>query len=136
MKKIATLALVSLMSFAANAGYVVIGNPAGVDAMSDAEVKQLFLGKKTQLANGQPVKIIELNDGNADRIAFHEATTGRSEAQLQSAWSRLVFTGKAEAPTQVADYAAVIGAVAADANAIGYVDESAVDGSVKVLIKY
>ncbi|MGR5092523.1 phosphate ABC transporter substrate-binding protein [Vibrio maritimus] len=136
MKKIATLALVSLMSFAANAGYVIIGNPAGVDAMSDAEVKQLFLGKKTQLANGQPAKIIELNDGNADRIAFHEATTGRSEAQLQSAWSRLVFTGKAEAPTQVADYTAVINAVAADANAIGYVDESAVNGSVKVLIKY
>lgn len=136
MKKIATLALVSLMSFAANAGYVVIGNPAGVDAMSDAEVKQLFLGKKTQLANGQPVKIIELNDGNADRIAFHETTTGRSEAQLQSAWSRLVFTGKAEAPTQVVDYAAVVSAVAADANAIGYVDESAVDDSVKVLIKY
>lgn len=136
MKKIATLALVSLMSFAANAGYVVIGNPAGVDAMSDAEVKQLFLGKKTQLANGQPAKIIELNDGNPDRIAFHAATTGRSEAQLQSAWSRLVFTGKAEAPTQVADYTAVINAVAADANAIGYVDESAVDGSVKVLIKY
>lgn len=136
MKKIATLALVGLMSFVANAGYVVIGNPAGVDALSYAEVKQLFLGKKTQLANGQPAKIIELSDGHADRIAFHEATTGRSEAQLQSAWSRLVFTGKAEAPTQVADYRAVVNAVAADTNAIGYVDESAVNGSVKVLIKY
>jgi ABC-type phosphate transport system substrate-binding protein len=47
-----------------------------------------------------------------------------------------VFTGKAEAPIQVADYSAVINAVKSDANAIGYVDASAVTGDVKVLTQY
>lgn len=125
------------MFFAVNvsAAMVVIGNPAGVDAISEKDVKKLFMGKKTKLPNGEKAKIIELTDGSAGRIAFHAATTGRSEAQLQSAWSRLVFTGKAEAPTQVANDAAVIQAVSAASNAIGYVDQSAVTGSVKVLLK-
>ncbi|MCL9777590.1 phosphate ABC transporter substrate-binding protein, partial [Vibrio methylphosphonaticus] len=127
--------LTGLLSFNAHAGFVVIGNPAGVDALTSGEIKQLFLGKKTQLNNGQTANLVELKDGDAQRIAFHDAATGRSESQLQSAWSRLVFTGKAEAPVQVADFGAVVSTVAADANAIGYIDESALTDNVKVLFK-
>ena len=135
MKKIITLLAACILSFNAMAGMVVIGNTAGVDSLSKSNVKKLFMGKKTKLDNGTTASIVELNNGEAGRIAFHELATGRSESQLQSAWARLVFTGKAEAPVQVADYAAVIAKVSADKNAIGYVDESAVTGGVKVLLK-
>jgi len=135
MKQI--ILLITAMFFAVNvsASIVVIGNPAGADTLSAGDVKKFFMGKKSRLSTGEKVKIIELADGDAGRIAFHAATTGRSEAQLQSAWSRLVFTGKAEAPMQVANDAAVIQAVSASSNAIGYINESAVTGDVKVLLK-
>ena len=135
MKKI--ILLITAMFFTVNvsAAIVVIGNPAGVASLGSSDVKNLFMGKKTKLSNGQKVKIIELTDGAAGRIAFHELATGRSESQVQSAWSRLVFTGKAEAPKQVADDAAVIQAVSSSPNAIGYVDESAVTSDVTVLLK-
>ncbi|MEZ9700210.1 phosphate ABC transporter substrate-binding protein [Vibrio sp. 10N.261.46.E12] len=136
MKKILTLMAATFISFNASAGMVVIGNSAGVDALSSADVKKLFMGKSNQLGNGSKAQIVELVDGAAGRIAFHEVATGRSESQLQSAWARLVFTGKAEAPVQVADYSAVINHVSSNANAIGYVDESALSGDVKVLFKY
>ncbi|HBC3381281.1 TPA: phosphate ABC transporter substrate-binding protein [Vibrio parahaemolyticus] len=135
MKKLITLFAASLLSFNAMAGMVVIGNVSGVDALSQSDVKKLFLGKKTKLDNGSTARIVELADGSAGRLAFHELTTGRSESQLQSAWSRLVFTGKAEAPVQVADYAGVISEVSGNSDAIGYVDESALTGDVKVLLK-
>lgn len=135
MKKLITLLAASVLSFNAMAGMVVIGNNAGVDALSKGDVKKLFMGKKTKLANGSKARIVELADGSEGRLAFHEVATGRSESQLQSAWSRLVFTGKAEAPIQVADYAGVIAEVSGNADAIGYVDESAVTGDVKVLLK-
>lgn len=135
MKKIVTLLAASALSFNAFAGMVVIGNKAGVDSLSKGDVTKLFLGKKTKLANGSKARIVELADGSQGRIAFHEATTGRSESQLQSAWSRLVFTGKAEAPIQVADYAGVIAEVSSNPDAIGYVDDSAVSADVKVLLK-
>jgi len=136
MKK--TILLMTTLAFSLNvsAAMVVIGNPAaGVDTLSQKNVKKLFMGKKTKLPNGDKAKIIELVDGKPERIAFHDATTGRSESQLQSAWSRLVFTGKAEAPTQVSDDAAVIQAVLAAPNAIGYIDEASVTADVKVLLK-
>ncbi len=135
MKKLIMLFTAALLSFNAMAGMVVIGNVAGVDSLSDSDVKKLFMGKKTKLDNGSTARIIELVDGSAGRLAFHEVATGRSESQLQSAWSRLVFTGKAEAPVQVADYAGVIAEVTSNADAIGYVDESALTGDVKVLLK-
>lgn len=137
MKKIILFATALMFSFNISAATVVVGNPAaGVDALSKKNVKKLFMGKKTKLSNGKKARIIELSNGNASRIAFHKAITGRSESQLQSGWSRLVFTGKAEAPVQVADDAAVIKAVAASANAIGYIDEASVTGEVKVLFKF
>ncbi|UXA00096.1 phosphate ABC transporter substrate-binding protein [Vibrio splendidus] len=136
MKKLLTLMAATFISFNASAGMVVIGNSAGVDALSSADVKKLFMGKSNQLGNGSKAQIVELVDGAEGRIAFHEVATGRSESQLQSAWARLVFTGKADAPVQVADYSAVINQVASNTNAIGYVDEVALTGDVKVLLKY
>jgi ABC-type phosphate transport system substrate-binding protein len=44
-----------------------------------------------------------------------------------------VFTGKATPPKELPSSAEVVKAVSADPNAIGYIDKSAVDGSVKVV---
>jgi len=135
MKKI--ILLITTLFFCVNvsASIVVIGNLAGGDELSEKNVKKYFMGKKTKLSNGDKVKIIELVDGDAKRIAFHNKVTGRSEAQLQSSWSRLVFTGKAEAPVQVANDAEVIKEVVGASNAIGYIDEASMTGDVKVLLK-
>ncbi|SQH75000.1 Phosphate ABC transporter periplasmic protein [Shewanella benthica] len=135
MKKIILLISTLIFSLNVSAAIVVIGNQAGINDISQKNVKKLFMGKKSKLANGDKAKIIELVDGAAGRIAFHEIVTGRSEAQLQSAWARLVFTGKAEAPIQVADDAAMIKAVSASSNAIGYIEESSVTADIKVLLK-
>lgn len=135
MKKTILGLLVMGLSCAAQAGVVVIGHPQGIDAISADVVKQLYLGKDQQLANGSAAQLFELSEGSAERVEFHGKTTGRNDAQLQSNWSRLVFTGKAVAPVIVADSAAMISAVKSQPNAIGYIDEAAVTAEVKVLLK-
>jgi len=47
---------------------------------------------------------------------------------------KLVFTGKATQPKEFASNAEVKKAVAADPKAIGYIDKSAVDDTVKVIL--
>jgi hypothetical protein len=47
----------------------------------------------------------------------------------------MVFTGKGTPPKEVADDAAVKSFVATTPGAVGYIDESKVDASVKVLLK-
>lgn len=123
------------LSCAAQAGIVVIGHAQGVDTLTADAVKQLYLGKDQRLPNGATVQLYELPEGAVTRLEFHSKTTGRNDAQLQSNWSRLVFTGKAVAPVVVADPAAMIAAIQSQPNAIGYLDEAAVTAEVKVLLK-
>lgn len=135
MKKSLLGLLVMSACMSANAAVVVIGNAQGVDSLSADAVKQLYLGKGQQLPNGAKAELLELPEGSGERVEFHGKTTGRSDAQLQSNWSRLVFTGKATAPVVMADSAAMINAVKSSPNAIGYIDEAALTGDVKVLLK-
>jgi ABC-type phosphate transport system substrate-binding protein len=100
-------------------------NPAG--SMSASEVSDAFLGKSTALA---PVNQPE---SSAVRTEFYQKVTGKDGAQVKALWTRLIFTGKAPPPKEVAGSDEVKKAVAADAKAIGYIEKSAVDSSVKVV---
>jgi len=125
-KSLLAIGLVAAASFA-HADVVVIGNPAAA-ALTKDQVSDVFLGKS------QVFTPIDQPDSAAVRAEFYKKATGRDPAQVKATWSRLVFTGKAVAPKEVADAAAVKKAVAADPKTIGYIDKSALDGSVKVLL--
>lgn len=127
--------LVALISGTAQAGIVVIGNPAGPASLTKSEVTKLYLGKAKRLSTGDRATVIEQADGSATRLAFHDAVTGKSEAQLQSYWSRLVFTGKGKPPQQLSSSTLVKSKVASDPSAIGYIDEADMDATVKVVYK-
>ena len=119
--------LLAGMATSAQAGdIVVIGNPAAA-ALTKDQVADVFLGKS------QAATPIDQAESAPIRAEFYKQATGRDMAQVKSTWSRLVFSGKGQAPKEVADSAAVKKAVAADPKAIGYVSKSAVDGSVKVI---
>jgi hypothetical protein len=125
-KTVAALAL-SLSAFASWGQIVVIGNPAAAPLNKD-QVSDLFLGKNQSLTP------VDQAEGGAIYADFYKKATGRDVAQVKATWSRLVFTGKGQAPKQLPDSAAVKKAVAADPKAVGYIEKSAVDGTVKALL--
>jgi ABC-type phosphate transport system substrate-binding protein len=92
------------------------------------------LGKKKDLG-GVSVVPIDQGEGNPARTDFYANVIKKSEAQLKSYWSRLIFTGKGQAPQVVGGDAEVKNMVANNPNIIGYIDEGAVDGTVKVIYK-
>lgn len=114
-------------ALAAQAQIVVIANPA-VGALTKDQVADIFLGKNLSLSP------VDQPEGSPIYADFYKKATGRDVAQVKSTWSRLVFTGKAQAPKQLGDSAAVRKAVAADPKGVGYVDKSAVDASVKAVV--
>jgi len=127
MRKIAALFVGLLAISAAHAGVVVVANPAA-DSLSKSQVADIYLGKDTSF------KPLDQPESAAIRADFYQKATGRSLSQVKATWSRLMFSGKAQPPEEVADAASVKQAVAADPKAIGYIDASAVDGSVKVVL--
>ena len=114
-------------SLLAHAEVVVIANPA-VGALTKDQVADLFLGKS------QSFTPIDQTESSAIYAEFYKKATGRDVAQVKSTWSRVVFSGKGQAPKQLGDSAAVKKAVAADPKGVGYIEKSAVDGSVKVVL--
>jgi ABC-type phosphate transport system substrate-binding protein len=127
-KRSALFAAFLLAATAASAAdLVVVGHPAGPSLTKD-QVADLFLGKNLTMTP------VDQPEGSPVHAEFYRKATGRDVAQVKATWARLVFSGKAQAPKQAADSAAVKRAVAADPKAVGYIEKSAVDGSVKVLL--
>ena len=129
---LAALALTSAAQFA-NAGVaVVVGASSPLANAPAGDVVKIFLGKKKDLG-GNPVVPIDQAEGNAPRGEFYTNVVKKSEAQLKSYWSRLIFTGKGQAPQVVGGDADVKGMVSSNPNLVGYIDAGAVDGTVKVI---
>lgn len=127
-KMIALLIAAAFAAAPAMAEVVVVVNPkAAESSMTKDQVAQFFLGKSTSMTP------IDQADSSPIRAEFYKKVADKDAAQAKALWSKLVFTGKATMPKEVGDSAAVKAAVAANPKAIGYIDKSAVDGSVKVV---
>ena len=113
----------------AQAEVAVIVNAGASAAPSQAEVANIFLGKDKSL------KGVDQAAWNPTKEKFYAGVANKNESQLKSYWSGLVFTGKGQPLPTVADDAAVVAKVSAEADAIGYVDAAAVTDKVKVLFK-
>jgi ABC-type phosphate transport system substrate-binding protein len=114
---------------AAQAEVVVIVNPkSAAAAMTAEQVADVYLGKDTSLTP------LDLPNSSGTRGEFYKKVAGKDEAQIKAIWARLVFTGKTQPPKEAASSADVVKQVAAGEKAIGYVEKSAVDGSVKTVL--
>jgi len=121
-------AAVLLLALPAMAEVVVVVNPkAAESSMTKDQVAQFFLGKSTSMSP------VDQPESAPIRAEFYKKVTDKEASQVKSLWSKLVFTGKATMPKEAADSAAVKKMVASDPKAIGYIEKSAVDASVKVI---
>jgi ABC-type phosphate transport system substrate-binding protein len=123
-----------LASNAVRADIVVIvsaGNP--LTTLSVAQVSDIFLGKVSTFPSGIRAIPLDQDEGAQVRDAFYLKTTGKSPAQIYSYWSKIIFTGKAQAPKEVGDDGAVRKLVAKNTNMVGYIDKGMADSSVKIV---
>jgi ABC-type phosphate transport system substrate-binding protein len=108
---------------------VVIVNPKNpATRMFGEQAAQFFVGKSTMFTP------VEQADGSAIRGEFYQKVIGKDPSQVKAIWSKLVFTGKGTMPAEFKSNADVKKAVAADPTAIGYIDKSALDDTVKVVL--
>ncbi|WP_440962679.1 hypothetical protein ACL58G_18080 [Massilia sp. GER05] len=122
------LAAVLGTALPAMAEVVVVVNPSAPQAsMTRDEVAQYFLGKSTALAP------VDQPESAPIRAEFYKKVADKDMSQVKALWSKLVFTGKATMPKEVGGSADVRRAVAANPKAIGYMEKSAVDATVKVI---
>ncbi len=131
-----TFAALALSSLSAHADIVVIVNPKNPAAsLSADQVSALYLGNASTFPDGGAAALVDQPESTGIRGDFYQKATGRSASQVKATWARITFTGKGTPPKELKSDADVKAFVANDPKAIGYIDSSAVDGSVKVALK-
>ncbi len=114
---------------------VVIVNPRNATArITPDQLDQLFLGKTASLPGGGNATVVDQTSGSPVHDVFYQRAAGKSAVQVKAIWSRLIFSGKATPPRTFGSSADVKRFVASESNAIGYIERSAADTSVKVVL--
>ncbi|MGZ5040180.1 MAG: phosphate ABC transporter substrate-binding protein [Usitatibacter sp.] len=132
---VALVCLMAGLDAAASAGEVVaiVSSKSPVMSLKVNQVADIFLGKTSRFPDGSEAVPIDQVEDSPAREHFYAAFTGKSAAQVKAHWSKIIFTGRGQPPRQVANGAEARKAVAANPNAIAYIDASLVDDSVRVL---
>lgn len=126
--------LAASTSFAETSVIVSANNPNAT--IDQNHISKIFLGKTKKFPDGTQALPVDQDEGSSVRDEFNKTVLGKSDSQLKSYWSRLIFTGKGTPPSQSGNDAAVKGLVANNPNLIGYIDSASVDSSVKVVHKF
>ncbi|ALQ08882.1 MULTISPECIES: type 2 periplasmic-binding domain-containing protein [Pseudoalteromonas] len=135
MKKLILASALTLCSISASAEVAVIVNASNTSNLDADTIKKIYLGKSKSFDNGAKVNPVNQN-GNSVADEFNDKVVGKSSSQLNAYWSKLVFTGKGTPPEKLDNDQAVLDFVAANNDAIGYVDSAKVNDSVKVVGKF
>ncbi|MBX3679051.1 hypothetical protein [Cognatazoarcus halotolerans] len=113
---------------------VVTGKTSLVMTLDRQDVERLYLGRTAVLPDGTPVTLADLPPGNV-RDGFYLALTGKNPVQIRTYWSRIVFTGRALPPKEAESPAQLRRWLASNPNLIGYLSDTDVDESVRVLLR-
>ncbi len=111
---------------------VIANKGMGIDSITAKEVKKIWLGKSKSLG-GTSVKLSDLPQGNTSRDHFYANVVNKNEKYLKVYWAKIVFAGKGAPPKSFASDADVVSWVASTPGAVGYVDNSVTNDSLKVL---
>jgi hypothetical protein len=136
MKTSVISTVILIASFVATNLYaevVIVAHPTVGDANAKA-IKKLFLGKSNELAGVNAIPV-DQTLGSANRTEFLKKFLDQTPEDNKAHWTEQIFTGQATPPKEIGDDAKVKAHIASTPGTVGYINESAVDASVKVLLK-
>lgn len=141
MKKYGRLYIMAVIIFmfpaslAASEIAVVVNTENPVDSLTTKEVSDFFLSRRRVFPSGDAVLVIEQQRDSKLRDIFFRLLNGMTIKQLNAYWARLQFSGEIQPPESLPDNKAVLEAVQKNRNAIGYVDATSLDNSVKIILR-
>ena len=93
----------------------------------------MFMKQSTKWASGLAVEPVDQSPSAGVRERFSADVHGKAVGAVQSAWQRVIFSGRGVPPPEVASDEEVIAFVAEHPGGIGYVGEGAATDRVKVV---
>jgi len=111
----------------------VVSAKSSITSLTKDQIKDIFLGKRTEFPDGSLAIPIDEVAGSAVRDEFYARFADMSPAQVRAHWSRIIFTGRGEPPKTAATGGEAKKLLLENHNIITYMDVRLVDSSVRVL---
>jgi ABC-type phosphate transport system substrate-binding protein len=129
------LLAISTVTASAHADVVVIVSAKSpITSLTAEQTARIFLGKASNFPDDGDAVPIDQAEGSAIRDEFYSKVVHKNSSQLSAYWAKVIFTGDGRPPEKLESNVAVRKAVAKNPNFIGYIDKSAVDKSVRVIL--
>jgi ABC-type phosphate transport system substrate-binding protein len=126
----------AMISTSAHADVVVIVSAKShITKLTTEQTARIFLGKASNFPDDGDAVPIDQSEGSAIRDEFYSKVVHKNSSQLSAYWAKVIFTGDGHPPEKLESNVAVRKAVAKNPNVIGYIDKSAVDKSVRVILE-
>jgi hypothetical protein len=115
--------------------FVVVPTSSSVKAMSQKELVDLYMGRSRAFPDGTFALPFDLPRDHPGRAVFYQSLTGMDLAQINSYWSRLMFSGQTLPPQPLPGEAAMADLVKRNPSAVGYLlQEPAPDKGLRVVL--
>src|ERR1700733_13362267 len=111
----------------------VVSAKSPVTTLSMSQVADIFCGRGSRFPNGVQAFPIDQAEGSAVRDEFYSKVVGKTAAQIKAYWSKIIFTGRGQPPPSVSNSIEMKKRISDNPAAIGYIDRSLVDNSVRVV---
>ena len=112
---------------------VVVNKENETTELTRSQIVDLYMGRYQNFPNGEAAFPLDHPPDSEIRSDFYRKMVNKSVAEVNAYWARLLFSGRASPPRVFSDSAAVIKAVSENRGAIGYIERSDLDDSIKVV---
>lgn len=111
---------------------IVCNKSVTASSLSQDDIRDIFLGRKTVWDDGQKISFVTMKDGQAHET-FLETFVRKTAMQFDLYWKKQVFTGRARTPKAFSTSDGIIDFIERTDGAIGYIPATALEEDLKII---
>ena len=113
---------------------IVVAKSSKIEAISKRELVDVYMGRFDVLESGHKVQPVDYENGSTLRTMFYKTLVNKSERQINAYWSRLIFSGRAKPPVQVASPEESLNFLLSNQSAMSYIPVNRVSEEMKIVL--
>jgi len=127
------LGIIATLPLNAQELVVIVNSTNQTTELTHRQLVNLYMGRTQNYPDGTLALPVDQAPDSKARETFYKTLVGKSVAEVNAYWARLLFTGRASPPRSLTDSETVLQVVRENRNAIGYIESKYVDDTVKVV---
>lgn len=115
---------------------VIVHSASDLNKLTRRQVVDIYTGRMITTASGEKLLPLDHPVDSVVRKKFYAQLVGKSVAVVNAYWARLLFTGRALPPKELADNNSILKAIETRPNTIGYIDIEDINDNVKIVYTF